>query len=71
MNIGFQLADGDDGYDPEKWQPSVGAEDLIDGIENFLRQTGSDSSPDAFARIRDAAHSRVVLSRLDVEDLGE
>ena len=74
-NIGYQLGDDDSGFDHDKWIPCDGSPELVSGLEDFLRQTANPVAPEVFQRIRDEAHARVALSRLeslrDVEGLGD
>lgn len=70
-NVGFPLGDDDSGFDEERWSPNVGQEDLISGLEDFLALTCEPDSPEAFKRIRSDANNRVVLSRINVEGLGD
>lgn len=68
-NIAYLMEDPDDlGYDPEKWEPVLGQDELLTGIEEFLAKTNEPDSPDAYWRIRVQAARRVEVSRLDVED---
>jgi hypothetical protein len=60
------LEPGDNGI-PEGWHEWSETDDLICGMQDFLDKTNDPDSDEVYRRIRDQAHTRVVLSRLDRE----